>query len=772
MLKRWLSKSGKKKSGKDDVGSNGQSVSEVEEHNELLESSESLPKTLPLRINERSKASSTLVSHQPQDASLVDKAGVLDGYTGSETLHSLLSTSLETAIDPQTPGILFTKLTETMPYGDGSNKVFGYENFGNTCYCNSVLQCLYNLTELRQLILQYLERDPNVKRRRKSEMPGNKPRFFTENSFQPISNGTSGHENGANNHTHHNNAHSHPQQNNKRVESNSSNTNGNGNAHSGHNEYTSESEVASDNDDHLKGNSGSENHKPNFLQRRNSSFLFKKLEFSGNGSSAKESLPASGDVASKLQHQRPEPVHTTLMASDVISEKLHQESRNIVVGRPLPPKTGFLEKSQTIPNSAAKQESDTTCNTGSSEEFNGANRHTESHLTPKTFSIEQRKKAALIRGPILNVDHLLNESRVPNLYNSLKDIFESITENHALTGVVSPTAFVETLKRENLLFNTTMHQDAHEFLNFLLNELSEYIQKDIDSIQDPHQKYKNFIKTLFQGTLTYRIKCLTCDNVTCRDEPFLDFPIEVQDDEETDIQALLRSYQQREMLSGSNKFYCDECSGLQEAERRVGLKQLPHTLALHLKRFKYSEKQNCNIKLFNKIHYPLKLDVCSSFCSSVSKKYDLTGIVVHMGGGPQHGHYVSLCKNDNFGWLLFDDETVEAVDESAVLRFIGDRDSLTTAYVLFYKEAADINSSEGTVSEPKDYEENIEQLIRCDDLIRSTSMKTAAVQKESSPETEDLQENNKDTQSVERKCSSSSSKKARPKSKLFNFMRS
>lgn len=300
---------------------------------------------------------------------------------------------------------------------------------------------------------------------------------------------------------------------------------------------------------------------------------------------------------------------------------------------------------------------------------------------------EQRKKAALIRGPVSNIDHLLYSSEEATLYNGLKDIFESITENLALTGIVSPTEFVKILKKENVLFNTMMQQDAHEFLNFLLNDSSEYIECHTSSVNIVPQENMNgtsdnFITDLFKGTLTNRIKCLTCDNITSRDEPFLDFPIEVQGDDETDIQKILKSYHQREMLNGVNKFYCNKCYGLQEAERIVGLKQVPYILSLHLKRFKYSEEQNSNIKLFNKIRYPLRLDVSSTFDTSVSKRYELSGVVIHMGSGPQHGHYVCICKNEKFGWLLYDDETVESVSEETVLKFTGHSGDQTTAYVL------------------------------------------------------------------------------------------
>lgn len=92
-----------------------------------------------------------------------------------------------------------------LPFGDGSNKVFGYENFGNTCYCNSVLQCLFYLDPFRINILTYPLSKNNIhaiirsstptnkdlkisgsnSRHRKRVMNGSTKRYFTKESFQP-----------------------------------------------------------------------------------------------------------------------------------------------------------------------------------------------------------------------------------------------------------------------------------------------------------------------------------------------------------------------------------------------------------------------------------------------------------------------------------------------------------------------------------------------------------------------------------------------------------
>ena len=46
-----------------------------------------------------------------------------------------------------------------------------------------------------------------------------------------------------------------------------------------------------------------------------------------------------------------------------------------------------------------------------------------------------------------------------------------------------------------------------------------------------------------------------------------------------------------EMLDKDDKFFCDHCCCLQEAQKRLLIKQVPHCLILHLKRFKYVESQ-------------------------------------------------------------------------------------------------------------------------------------------------------------------------------------
>ncbi|MCJ1298484.1 hypothetical protein MMC08_001274 [Hypocenomyce scalaris] len=331
-------------------------------------------------------------------------------------------------------------------------------------------------------------------------------------------------------------------------------------------------------------------------------------------------------------------------------------------------------------------------------------------------SPEYKKKQAMLTGPILpmNYDNAASYGMEESLFTSLKDIFEAVIANKSRTGVVSPAKFLETVRKENEMFRTSMHQDAHEFLNLVLNEVVTNVDANArkieadkvtdDSIGDGSfekalataipantsgmrsSNNTGWVHELFEGTLTSETKCLTCENVSQRDEAFLDLSVDL--DQHSSVTSCLRKFSEEEMLCERNKFHCDRCGGLQEAEKRMKIKRLPKILALHLKRFKYTEDLQRLQKLFHRVVYPyhLRLFNTTDDAEDPDRLYELYTVVVHIGGGPYHGHYVSIVKTQDRGWLLFDDEMVEPVDKSYVRNFFGGQQSLACAYVLFYQE--------------------------------------------------------------------------------------
>ncbi|KAF2468200.1 cysteine proteinase [Lindgomyces ingoldianus] len=333
-------------------------------------------------------------------------------------------------------------------------------------------------------------------------------------------------------------------------------------------------------------------------------------------------------------------------------------------------------------------------------------------------SPEYKKKMAMAAGPVLTMDYENSKAygMSESLFTSLKDIFEAVIAHRSRMGVVSPNKFLEILRRENEMFRTPMHQDAHEFLNLLLNEVMENVEQfsrqritevgDSDSKSDsnalsvastqtasvpdrtsvPSLNNTGWVHELFEGTLTSETRCLTCENTSQRDEAFLDLSVDL--DQHSSVTSCLRKFSEEEMLCERNKFHCDNCGGLQEAEKRMKIKRLPRILALHLKRFKYTEDLQRLQKLFHRVVYPyyLRLFNTTDDAEDPDRLYELYAVVVHIGGGPYHGHYVSIIKTQDRGWLLFDDEMVEPVDKAYVRNFFGGENALACAYVLFYQE--------------------------------------------------------------------------------------
>ncbi|KAH9395056.1 Ubiquitin carboxyl-terminal hydrolase 46 [Tyrophagus putrescentiae] len=335
------------------------------------------------------------------------------------------------------------------------------------------------------------------------------------------------------------------------------------------------------------------------------------------------------------------------------------------------------------------------------------------------------------------------------LLTCLADLFHSIATQKKKTGTIPPKKFITRLRKENEVFDNYMQQDAHEFLNYLLNTIADllvaekkaeaarqqqqqqlkeqskgsdhhqnhhnsksdhhhHITNGYDSVSSssskqptpptaspppppqspPEAEIKTWVHDIFQGTLTNETRCLNCESLSSKDEDFLDLSVDV--DQNTSITQCLRVFSNTETLSCEHKYYCENCCSKQEAQKRMRIKRLPMILALHLKRFKYTEAQNRHTKLSYRVVFPLELRIFNKTSNEETsdRLYDLVAVVIHCGSGPNRGHYISIVKSFGF-WLLFDDDIVEKIDPANIEDFYGltsdTQKTSESGYILFYQ---------------------------------------------------------------------------------------
>lgn len=559
-------------------------------------------------------------------------------------------------------------LAESLPYGDGAYKVYGMENFGNTCYCNSILQCLYFTTKFRHAILKHAPQT----RERRTTLTGASIHSFTAKYEGLLA---------------------------KKLKEQKRPT----------------AEVAPP-----PGTAG----QPTKPSIRNS--LFGKFStnlapvLNSEDLTFMEQLKKRGYVydalhceALSMEQKLMIQKHPQLHCLEIlVTRPLMAEADNSRADTNSASSTALLD-SKTAANGSSSASSTSTANTVFSlvdagpitstsclvvvgipqPEQNLVNPVNPFNANP---SSDHRKRSALINGPVLNLDHSLVEDRAPEtvMLYALKDIFEAMAENKSDFGVVSPLYFITKLKEKNFLFRqANMHHDAHEFCNYLINEILESLNSESGSTD-------SFCTDLFRGLITNETKCLSCETATSREETFLDLSIDIPSGQSAySLTNSLNNFSKLEVLHHQNKFYCNTCLSLQEAVKTIKLKKTPEILIVNFKRFKYDEKIDSMVKLFDSILYPLKLRLFNTSSSDEEhfSLYGLYALVVHIGGGPMHGHYVALCKCATGLWYLFDDETVELVNESYVLRFFGNGPGLATAYILFYEKL-----------DTKDYDDNVD----------------------------------------------------------------
>ncbi|XP_070346682.1 ubiquitin carboxyl-terminal hydrolase 35 isoform X2 [Equus asinus] len=164
-----------------------------------------------------------------------------------------------------------------------------------------------------------------------------------------------------------------------------------------------------------------------------------------------------------------------------------------------------------------------------------------------------------------------------------------------------------------------------------------------------------------------------------------------------------------ERLTAENRYYCESCASLQDAEKVVELSQGPRYLILTLLRFSFDLRTMRRRKILDDVSIPLLLRL--PLAGGHGQAYDLCSVVVHSGVSSESGHYYCYAREGaarpapSVGtaerpepenqWYLFNDTRVSFSSFESVSN-VTSFFPKDTAYVLFYRQ----RPGEGPEAEP------------------------------------------------------------------------
>ena len=248
---------------------------------------------------------------------------------------------------------------------------------------------------------------------------------------------------------------------------------------------------------------------------------------------------------------------------------------------------------------------------------------------------------------------VLTKFMLNNDFKSKKlNCYKQFLKDYCCNGVITPNTVKLMVSDQNSIFYGYEQQDAHEFLVFLLDIISEELIKEHKS--NPNNvlgiDMADLVKLIFNTNITSIIYCEDTDDKskTKAAENILSLAI---GNNKTSLEECLEKFQKIEHLNGDQKWFNDKDSKYYDAYKRLYIKSYPKYLIIHFKRFNYtrfSSKNNTEIEMKENIN--LKND-----------NFMLRAIVYHMGntGG---GHYISLVNKNN-KWMLCNDSSISEISD-------------------------------------------------------------------------------------------------------------
>ncbi|BGP22426.1 proteophosphoglycan ppg4 [Rhodotorula toruloides] len=235
----------------------------------------------------------------------------------------------------------------------------------------------------------------------------------------------------------------------------------------------------------------------------------------------------------------------------------------------------------------------------------------------------------------------------------------------------SPSPVVKNLKKIAKHMRLGRQEDSHEFLRFCIDAMQAAAMYGKSQKLEQKIKETTFVHQIFGGRLRSRVHCLACGHNSDTFDSILDLSLDLGNRANT-LKDALDNFVRVDKLSGQNKYKCEKCKKLVNAEKYFAIEDAPLVLTVHLKRFSPTGR-----KITGQLRYPETLHLAPYMSNpNVGPSYRLYGIILHSGGGPHSGHYTSYVRSSSGKWHDMNDDYVSSLPRSPLM----ERD----AYVLFY----------------------------------------------------------------------------------------
>ena len=268
---------------------------------------------------------------------------------------------------------------------------------------------------------------------------------------------------------------------------------------------------------------------------------------------------------------------------------------------------------------------------------------------------------------------------------------------------IKPVSFKRTLSKFYQQFQGCRQHDSHEVLTFIIEMLHQAIsykvnigskgtienyldQMEVNAIKTWNTCFKlgySFIVEMLYGQHHSCTVCNLCHKSVHRYDPFSVIVLPIHN--LTNLTDALTQFVSTETLDDDNRWRCEHCHELTNANKTLAFWRLPKTLIITLKRFN-SRSNGSQYKLQHHIDFPLDdLDMTPYLSTCLSQDdsthlYELYAVNCHS-GGTNGGHYFACCKNLDGNWYIHNDAGDPAHSKIQPRKVINSK-----AYILFYRK--------------------------------------------------------------------------------------